>query len=152
MPSGKDTGGVESMNKKNMGKFLKELRNANKYTMNDLIAKLDSENLTVTTKTIVDWEKGNTIPELEKLVFLSRLYRVTVDEILDGERFLTKEDLLKKYPLYSKEFDEIKDNKVFFDKRTEYIELLNRRFIQLIKKVYTSELTHNEKAELDFIF
>ena len=140
------------MNKKNMGKFLKELRNANKYTMNDLIAKLDSENLTVTTKTIVDWEKGNTVPELEKLVFLARLYKVTVDEILDGERFLKKEDLLKKYPLYSKEFKEIKDNKVFFDKRTEYIEIVNKRFKQLIKKVYESGLTHNEKVEFDFLF
>ena len=151
-PSGKDAGGVESMNKKNMGKFLKELRNANKYTMNNLIAKLDSENLTVTTKTIVDWEKGNTVPELEKLVFLARLYKVTVDEILDGERFLTKEDLFKKYPLYSKEFKEIKDNKVFFDKRTEYIEIVNKRFKQLIKKVYESGLTHNEKVEFDFLF
>ena len=151
-PSGKEAGGVESMNKKNMGKFLKELRNANKYTMNDLIAKLDSENLTVTTKTIVDWEKGNTVPELEKLVFLTRLYKVTVDEILDGERFLRKEDLLRKYPLYSKEFKEIKDNKVFFDKRTEYIEIVNKRFVQLIKKIYTSGLTRNEKAELDFLF
>ena len=140
------------MNKVNMGKFLKELRIKNKLTMNDLINELDSENLTVTTKTIVDWEKGNTIPELEKLVFLARFYKVSVDEILDGERFLTKEDLLNKYPLFSKEFKEIKDNKVFFDKRTEYIEVLNKRFMQLIKKVYTSELSRNEKAELDFIF
>ena len=134
------------MNKVNMGKFLKELRIKNKLTMNDLINELDSENLTVTTKTIVDWEKGNTIPELEKLVFLARFYKVSVDEILDGERFLTKEDLLNKYPLFSKEFKEIKDNKVFFDKRTEYIEVLNKRFMQLIKKVYTSELSRNEKA------
>lgn len=140
------------MNKKNMGKFLKELRIVNKYTMNDLIGKLDSENLTVTTKTIVDWEKGNTVPELEKLVFLARLYKVTVDEILEGEHFLKKEDLLRKYPLYSKEFKEIKDNKVFFDNRTEYIEIVNKRFKQLIKKVYESGLTHNEKVELDFLF
>ena len=152
MLNGKDVGGVESMNKKNMGKFLKELRKANKYTMNDLIVKLDSENLTVTTKTIVDWEKGNTVPELEKLVFLARLYQVTVDEILDGERFLTKKDFLKKYPLFSEEFKKSLDNRVIFEKRNEYIEILNKRFAQLIKKVYESELSHNEKSEFDFIF
>lgn len=140
------------MNKIKMGKFLKELRVKKGITMNELIDELSSEHLTVTTKTIVDWEAGKTIPELEKLFFLARYYNVTIDEILDGECFLKEKDFLEEYPLYSVNFTNIMDWNSFYEMRDKCIKKINNRFLTLIKKIYSSELTHNEKSELKFIF
>ena len=87
------------MNKTNMGRFLKELRESRKLTMNQLIAELNKEYLGVTIKAVSNWEAGKDIPELEKLVFLAGFYGLTIDEILEGNKFITEKELLKKYGL-----------------------------------------------------
>lgn len=146
------------MNKTNMGKFLKELRESKKLTMNKLIEELNKEHLGVTIKSISDWESGTSIPELEKLVFLSNFYDVSIDEILEGERKTSFEDIDKRYPIFSKEFDKLSFNndeqnrKLWFETRTKYVGLMNKNFKNLLFKFYKEGLSHNEELELNYIF
>lgn len=138
-----------------MGRFLKKLREEQKLSRNDLIDELSTKYLAVTEKAIVDWETGKSLPELEKLQFLSSLYRVSMDEILNGEKQYTYKDFLREYPLYDEKvvFEcNKKGNKEYFDLRTENVERLNKRFYFLLSKYFESDLTKNEDIELGFIF
>lgn len=154
MLSGKKKGATNNMNKIKMGKFLKQLRNDKGMTMNDLISELNKEYLGVTIKTVADWESGKTIPEIEKLQLFSNLFSVSLDEILNGERVYTKENFLKQYPLFTREFDKMIDTdyKLWFNLRTKYIKQINKRFKALICKYYEYGLTKNEDIELGFLF
>lgn len=150
--NGKKKGAQRLMNKKKMGKLLKECRIVSQMTMQDLVNALDEEFLTVTIKTIADWESGKTIPELDRLQFLSKLYHLTIDEILDGERALTNADLQKDYPLISGELQKIKDHIEYFNKRTQQVKKINKRFKELLIKYYVSGLSLNERQELHYLF
>lgn len=146
------------MNKEKIGPFLKQLRKENKLTMSQLNEALNKEYLGVTIKSISDWESGVSVPELEKLMFLASFYNVTIDEILDGERFITNADLEKKYYIFQKEFDDLclsrkpEDKKLWFDTRTKYVELMNKNYKSLLLSFYTRQLSHNEDLELEFLF
>lgn len=146
------------MNKIKMGNFLKNLRLSKNMTANDLIKELDKSFLTVTPKAISDWEHGRTIPELEKLIFLAQFYGVSIDEILEGERFITNESLDDKYHIFKADFDTLlytknkDDLKKWFEIRRKGVALLNQNFKKLLIKSFEDELTHNEEIEFGYIF
>lgn len=142
------------MNKMMMGCFLKEQRNKKKLTMKEVIDILNAENLGVTTKTVSDWEAGKSIPELEKLTVLSKIYNVSLDEILNGQKVYTKADFIKSYPIFGDDFDKMNIDKQqeWFDLRTKYVKKINNRFKELMIKFYTTSLTKNEDIELGFLF
>lgn len=62
-----------------VGKFLAELRHSKGLTQEQL-----GERLGVTNKTISRWENGNYLPPVEGLQQLSKLYGVSINEILTG--------------------------------------------------------------------
>ena len=64
-----------------IGSFLAELRKEKNLTQNEL-----GEQIGVTNKTISRWENGNYLPPVEILQILSKLYDVSINEILNGER------------------------------------------------------------------
>lgn len=68
------------MDTQKIGKFLKELRNQNHMTQEQL-----GEKIGVTNKTISKWENGHYMPPIDKLKALSDLYQVSINEILSGE-------------------------------------------------------------------
>ncbi len=73
-----------------IGKFLAELRKENNLTQEQL-----GEKLGVTNKTISRWENGNYLPPVEMIQLMSKLYDVSINEILSGGR-LTPEDYREK--------------------------------------------------------
>lgn len=73
-----------------IGKFLAELRRESGLTQEQL-----GEKLGVTNKTISRWENGNYLPPVEMIQLMSKLYDVSINEILSGER-LTPEDYREK--------------------------------------------------------
>lgn len=73
-----------------MGNFLAELRRERKLTQAEL-----GEKMGVTNKTISRWETGTYMPPVEMLEALSRLYGLTINELLSGER-LTPEEYREK--------------------------------------------------------
>ncbi len=64
-----------------IGNFLAELRKGKNLTQEQLGDKIG-----VTNKTVSRYENGNYLPPLEILQILSRLYGVSINELLSGER------------------------------------------------------------------
>ncbi len=69
------------MDTKKIGTFLKELRNENGMTQEQL-----GEKIGVSNKTISRWETGNYMPPVDCLKMLSEIYHISINEILGGER------------------------------------------------------------------
>ena len=69
-----------------MGSFLAELRKERKLTQAEL-----GEKLGVTNKTVSRWETGTYMPPVEMLEELSRLYGLTINEILSGRKLTAEE-------------------------------------------------------------
>ena len=66
------------MNMNIISKYLQFLRKSNNYTQDDLAKKLD-----VSRQAISKWETGMTIPDLEVLLKISKLYGITINDILE---------------------------------------------------------------------
>ena len=73
-----------------IGNFLAELRKEQGLTQEAL-----GEKLGITNKTVSRWENGNYLPPVEMLQELSKLYNVSINEILCGER-ISKENYQSK--------------------------------------------------------
>ena len=73
-----------------IGSFLKELRNNNNLTQEQLAEKFG-----VSQRSVSRWENGNTMPDISVLIELADYYDVDLREILNGERKTEtmKEDL-----------------------------------------------------------
>lgn len=69
------------MDMQKIGNFLAELRKDNNLTQEEL-----GEQIGVTNKTISRYENGNYLPPVEILQMLSKLYNVSISEILSGKR------------------------------------------------------------------
>ena len=69
------------MNPKEIGAFLKQLRNEKGITQEQL-----AEILGVSGRTVSRWETGTNLPDLSVLVQISEYYDVEIKEILNGER------------------------------------------------------------------
>ena len=64
-----------------MGKFLKELRKENDLTQEEL-----AEKLYVNSRSISRWENAKTMPDFDVLIELAKLYDISIEELLNGER------------------------------------------------------------------
>lgn len=74
------------VNLKEVGKRLRELREKNGYTRNQVIEKLGDEYLlSISEKTIVRYEKGQTAPKIDNLIVIAELYNATLDYIVYGK-------------------------------------------------------------------
>ena len=83
---------------------LKEKRNDLKLSQEDLAAKLN-----ISRQSISKWERGQSYPSIETLIKLSDIFQITLDELLKGDDFLTKEIIKKgkqlKYPMFNNFID-----------------------------------------------
>lgn len=69
------------MDMQKIGSFLAELRKSKDLTQDEL-----GEQIGVTNKTVSRWENGNYLPPVEILQMLSKLYNVSINELLSGNR------------------------------------------------------------------
>lgn len=69
------------MNQEKIGKFIAELRKENNMTQEELAQKI-----LISRQAISKWERGVSIPDSDILLILSNLFKVSVNEILLGER------------------------------------------------------------------
>ena len=68
------------MNTNMTAKYLQFLRKSHGYTQDDLAQKLN-----ISRQAVSKWETGTTIPDLEILLKLSKLYHITINDILEPE-------------------------------------------------------------------
>ncbi len=66
------------MNMNIISKYLQFLRKSNNYTQDDLAKELG-----ISRQAISKWETGMTIPDLEVLLKISKLYGITINDILE---------------------------------------------------------------------
>lgn len=66
------------MNIKLISKFLQIMRKKYGYTQEEL-----AEELNISRQAVSKWETGNTIPDLDILLKISKLYSLTINEILE---------------------------------------------------------------------
>ena len=76
------------MNQEKMGKFLRQLRNEQGLTQEEL-----AEKFYTSSRTVSRWERGKTPPDLNTLIELADFYDVDIREIIDGER---KSEIMEK--------------------------------------------------------
>ncbi len=76
-----ETKGGNVVSPKEIGAFLKQLRNEKGITQEQL-----AEILGVSGRTVSRWETGTNLPDLSILVQISEYYHVEIKEILNGER------------------------------------------------------------------
>ena len=66
------------MNTNIISKYLQLLRTSNNYTQDDLAEKLG-----ISRQAVSKWETGMTIPDLEVLLKISKIYDITINDILE---------------------------------------------------------------------
>ena len=66
------------MNMNIISKYLQFLRKSNNYTQDDLAKELG-----ISRQAVSKWETGTTIPDLEILLRISKLYDITINDILE---------------------------------------------------------------------
>lgn len=74
------------MNNKEIGKFIYDLRNEKGWTQDEL-----AELIPITRQAVSRWERGKSIPDSSTLVILSRIFEVSINELLSGRRIPKKE-------------------------------------------------------------
>lgn len=77
---------VENMNLTEIGKFIAELRKEQGLTQEQL-----GEMLGVSNKTVSRWETGIYLPPADALLAMSRLFDLSINEILTGRRLPAEE-------------------------------------------------------------
>ena len=75
------------MNQEKMGLFISELRKEYKLTQKELADKLG-----ILDTSVSKWERGINAPDISYLTELSKIFHVTVQELLNGERNFKKKE------------------------------------------------------------
>lgn len=76
------------MKQERMGLFISELRKENKMTQQELADKLG-----IIATSVSKWERGINAPDISYLTELSKIFNVTVNELLNGERNYKKRQI-----------------------------------------------------------
>lgn len=66
------------MNTRIISRYLQLLRKSHNYTQEELAKKLD-----ISRQAVSKWETGITLPDVEVLLKISKLYGLTINEILE---------------------------------------------------------------------
>ncbi|MBQ8908926.1 MAG: helix-turn-helix transcriptional regulator [Clostridia bacterium] len=98
-----------------IGNFIINERKAKKMTQVDL-----AKHLYVSEKTISKWETGRGVPDTNTLPKLCEIFGITINELLNGERF-SKEEYIDKAEGKLLELEEVKQNS---DKRLLAMEIV----------------------------
>ena len=67
------------------GNYIKKQRNNLGFTQSEIAEKLH-----VTRQTISNWEQGKSYPDLDTLVEISDIYKISIDALLKGDKDLKK--------------------------------------------------------------
>ena len=70
----------KTINKELVGRNIHYLREKNNYTVEAM-----SDIFIISTNSVYKWQRGETLPTIENLYKLSRMFEVSLDEILNEE-------------------------------------------------------------------
>lgn len=101
--------------KNKLSKNLKEIRKKENLSQEDL-----AELLGVSRQSISKWESGSSYPEMDKIISIANMYNLSIDDLLNGDAYKTKE-----------ENDYKKKTIKYFNKGLNYLEDTINAFIKL---------------------
>ena len=143
-----------------MGQFLKELREEKGLSQSDLVKQFSDVYLDVSENAISRWERGKSIPDIDKLTFLADFFGVTIDDILDGEKY-EQTDFNNIYHIHQGEYFTHKDfairravedpttNPIYYS-ITKEGEMVRKRFKKRILDYINDNITRKDREELIF--
>lgn len=140
------------MDRKKLGSFLKQLRKTKKLSQNEFADKMyEQYGRELEDGTISKWECGKAVPEISLIEDIADFYRVTVDEILNGQ-FNQEINFKEKYFIYDNQWHtRFTKSDNLYEIREEQELLIESRFKELLKKMVDVGLTVSEDMEFDFI-
>lgn len=112
------------MNQEKIGKFISSLRKENNMTQLELAEKLN-----ISDRAVSKWERGINLPDASLMLELSKMFNVTINELLNGEI--------------------IKDN--YMEKAEEKLLELKARNDEYAKKMLNLEYVIGFSASITFI-
>lgn len=140
-----------------VGNYLKKLRLEKKdsrnksFSLNKIIDEFENSGTFISINAIKEWEKGKSLPSLDKLEILSKIYNRSINEILDGEDD-NKINFSDKYFIANNNWMYKFDKNILYQIRNEQILLIISTFKNLIKTRIKRTLTSNEEKEFEFLF
>lgn len=140
------------MNKNEIGKYLKKLRENLKLTQEELTEIfMNHYDKDISVHAVSEWENCNTIPNSENLEILSKIYNRSIDEILEG---MDKESINYNKIYFSPYSMKIREEcpESLFHVDYKYVLKIRKRFKQLLLKVINIEINNEENKELKFLF
>lgn len=140
------------MNKLEIGKYLKKLRENLKLTQEELTEIfMNDYDKDISVHAVSEWENCNTIPNSENLEILSKIYNRSIDEILEGK---DKESINYNEIYFSPFSRKIREEcpESLFHVKYKYVLKIRKRFKQLLLKVINIEINNEENKELKFLF
>lgn len=124
-----------------------------KYKLKDKRTELNlsqeglATKLNISRQSISKWERGQAYPSIETLIKLSDIFRITLDELLKGDDFLTKEIVKKgkqlKYPILNNVIDLIGLIGILI--------LISKLSILLLNKIPTINITFLSSSTFNII-
>ena len=147
------------INKKRIGKYLKELRlkkirkkDGKSFSQEDLVLEFSDKGIDISVNAIAEWERGSTLPSPDNLEMLSEIYNRTIDEILDGEDS-NDIDYSEIYFLADEHWGMKYDQKAnLYLIRNEQIKLITSRFKEMLLIRIDRVFSSNEENEFRFLF
>ncbi len=76
------------MNLNKIGNFIRDLRNEKGLSQTKL-----ADMIPITRQAVSRWEQGKSLPDSQTLIILSEIFDVSIDEIINGERNLEKQEV-----------------------------------------------------------
>ena len=115
-----------------ISKHLQLLRKTNYYTQEDLAKKLN-----LSRQAISKWETGTTIPDLEVLLKLSKLYGLTINEIIEPDIQMKKITDFEQLSLIPE--DDLKEILIQFDEKSLVVASMGAspEINDLLEKIFT---------------
>ena len=135
------------MNKKAIGNFLKTLRKEKKLTQIQLSQRLGEF---YSDALISKWERGQSVPGIYDLKNLAEFFNVSVDEILNGERY-AEINLEEKYFIFNNKWMSHYKDDDLYKIREEQELIIETRFKELLRKMVSDGLSLSEDKEFDFL-
>ena len=84
------------MNLKKVGLFIKQLRNENKISQQKL-----ADMIPIDRTGLSKWENGETLPPIDKMKILCDIFKISIDELISGERTTQNNKNIQKNNLFN---------------------------------------------------
>lgn len=136
-----------------VGSFIKELRKEKNLSQGDLATELfEKYDVDVTGNAISRWESGS-LPEIDRMCKIADYFNITMDELLEGEKFVKhtfEEEYYISNPSWAAEQKLLGDE--IYLKYQLQVQKIIITFNKYINKKIKEELSLNEENEFRFLF